>query len=420
MRLPPVLRWLQAVVVLGALLLLRAFDLIADEPLWAITAVGLAALVFNDVALRLWPGDDDAAIWLRMAVLVATGTAVMYITGWGPMLVVGYAWILGEEVSRVGSRACLPALVCSLVGLFLGQVAIQVGVAPTFVGTPEIHGLAVLAALGFVFTVRTIAVASRGQEAAEGELRRSEERLRSLLENSSDVIIVMTPNGVASYVSPAFEWTIGRPVQEGDFPLGGDIVHPDDRVAAREFIQEVLADASATRWTEVRLQDERGDWHWFDVWATNRMDDPSVGGIVANLRDITERKLFEEQIAYQAYHDQLTGLPNRTAFLAHVQSVLDHPARGAVVAVILLDIDRFKLVNDSLGHELGDRLLVELADRLRSSVRPGDYVARLGGDEFTILLTELQSTDDAVAVTERVAAELRSPLTVAARDLVVT
>jgi diguanylate cyclase (GGDEF)-like protein/PAS domain S-box-containing protein len=418
-QLPAVLRWLQGGVVLAALLVLRAFDLIADEPWWVITAIGVATIVFNDAALRLWPGDSERAVWLRIAVLVATGTTLMYVTGWGPMLVIGYAWILGEEVSRAGSRACAPALACSLVALLLGQLAIQLDIAPSFVETPEVHGLAILGALGLAFAVRTIAIATRGRERAEADLRQNEERLRSLLANSSDLIIVLGQDGVASYVSPAFEWTLGPP--EGEFPLIGDLLHPDDLDQAREVMTAVLEGPGASRWTELRLRDRRGDWHWFDVWATNRVDDPSVGGVVANLRDITERKLFEEQIAHQAYHDQLTGLPNRSAFIAQVQSVIEHPAKRATrTAVLLLDIDRFKVVNDSLGHELGDRLLAELADRLRASVRPGDYIARVGGDEFTMLLTELHSPDDAVRVAQRVSLALRDPLSIGAREIVVT
>lgn len=417
---PVAQRLLPGFLVIAVVLVLRSYALVADVPWGVIVGVGLATVALNEVALRSWPGQSTRELWLRTAVLAATATAVMYVTGWGPMLVVGYAWIVGEEVSRVGSRACRPTLVCSLIGLVLGQLAIQFGIAPTFVDTPEVHGLAALAAFGLAFAVRTVAFTTGAQERAETELRQSEERLRSLLANSSDVIIVLTPDGVASYVSPAFERSFGTH-QEGEVPLVGRLVHPDDRDHAREFIELLLAEPEGSRWTEVRLHDDRGDWHWFDVWATNRMDDPSVGGIVANLRDITERKRFEEQIAHQAYHDHLTGLPNRVAFLAQVQSVLEPSAsRGRLLSVLLLDVDRFKLVNDSFSHELGDRLLVEMADRLRSSVRPGDYVARVGGDEFTVLLTGLHSLDEAGRVADRISAALRAPFTIAGRELVVT
>ncbi|MGQ0805167.1 MAG: putative bifunctional diguanylate cyclase/phosphodiesterase [Actinomycetota bacterium] len=407
--------------MLGVFLVLRGWGLIVDAPWWVFAGVLLGASLLSDLAAYLWPNErTGAAIWWRTGLVAAGITAVMYTTGWGPMLAIGYAWLVGDQVSRAGSRGCRPALVWSLVCLFFGQVAIEVGIAPTFVAVPRVHGLAVLSALGLVIAVRLVEHSTRAREQAETDLRHREERFESLLTNASDVIIVFQPDGLATFVSPAFERTFGAH-PEGEFPLTSDVVHPDDIDEARAFVVDVLDDPASAGFGELRMHDTRGDWHWFEVRIVNRLDDPAVGGLVANLHDVTERKLFEEQLTYQAYHDPLTGLPNRFAFLEQVSAVLDHPARsGTEVAVLFLDIDRFKLVNDSLGHEVGDRLLVELGERVKASVRPGDFVARLGGDEFTMLLTDIGSSNEAMAAAGRILDLLRDPVSVAERELVVT
>jgi diguanylate cyclase (GGDEF)-like protein/PAS domain S-box-containing protein len=418
--LPPAFRRIEVPVVLGAFLVLRALGLIAPVPWWVLVAVVVAASLVSDLATWLWPeARSGRELWLHTGVVTVVVTTVMYTTGWGPMLAVGYAFVLGEGVRRAGSGICGPALVSSLSCLVLGQVAIALGIAPTLVDQPEVHGLAVLASLGLVFVARVVERSTKAEEQAEQALRRREERFRALLENSSDAIVVFARDGSASYTSPAFERLVGRP--QGDFALSGDFVHPDDLARGRQLAADVVADPSLPRRAELRLRDETGEWHWFEVSCTNRLDDPSVRGIVANLRDVTERKLAEDQLTYQAYHDALTGLPNRAAFLERLQAILNRRAnRSLHLAVLFLDLDRFKLVNDSLGHAVGDRLLIEVADRLRSCLRPGDLVARLGGDEFTILLNRVTAIDDVERAAKRVLDRLRMPVSLESRDLVVT
>ncbi|MBV9410221.1 MAG: EAL domain-containing protein, partial [Acidimicrobiia bacterium] len=139
--------------------------------------------------------------------------------------------------------------------------------------------------------------------------------------------------------------------------------------------------------------------------------DPSVSGIVANQRDITERRAFQEQLTRQAYHDALTGLPNRALFQSRLEVALARAARHQrTMAVLFVDLDRFKIINDSLGHEIGDDLLVAVAGRLRSAVRDEDTVARLSGDEFTVLLEEVEDEEEAARVAQRIIEDVRQAI----------
>jgi diguanylate cyclase (GGDEF)-like protein len=159
----------------------------------------------------------------------------------------------------------------------------------------------------------------------------------------------------------------------------------------------------------------------FEVGIMNRLDDPNVRGVVCNLHDVTVRHEYQQQLEYQARHDTLTGLPNRAAFLEHLERARKVATRdGGSLAVLFLDVDRFKLVNDSLGHEIGDRLLVDVSERLVGSVRPGDVVARFGGDEFTVLLTSIDDSTDAVRVAERITENLKRPVPVGDRELMIS
>ena len=130
-----------------------------------------------------------------------------------------------------------------------------------------------------------------------------------------------------------------------------------------------------------------GSCRWLELQVTNMLDDPAVAGIVANFRDVTERKVLEEQLAHQAFHDALTGLPNRTLFLDRVsRAVMATRSGGCPVGVLYVDLDDFKTVNDGLGHSAGDEVLISAAGRLASAIGPADTAARLGGDEFAVLL----------------------------------
>jgi diguanylate cyclase (GGDEF)-like protein/PAS domain S-box-containing protein len=238
---------------------------------------------------------------------------------------------------------------------------------------------------------------------AQGALRHSEERFRSLVQNAADIIAVVDAEGVLLYDSPAAARLLGYDHEQLPGSNVMELVHPDDHQPVAAAFDEVLARPGAATTLELRTRHVDGQWKWFEATLTNLIDEPSVNGIVANLSDVTDRRLSAERLAHHAYHDVLTGLPNRAAFLGRLERVVQRAATdGTELAVLFLDLDGFKVVNDTLGHESGDRLLAQVAHRLTPAVRPGDVFARLGGDEFTILL---DGVDDP-AVPARVAQRL--------------
>jgi len=212
---------------------------------------------------------------------------------------------------------------------------------------------------------------------------------------------------------------------EAERVVGGrvaqDVVHPKDISEAKRFFLDVLAEPGASRTFEARVRDARGTWRWLEVTWTNLIDEPSVEGIVANLRDVSERKAAEASLAHQALHDPLTDIPNRVLFVDRLDHALARPrhAKGAV-AVLHIDIDRFKLVNDSLGHAAGDTVLLAVTDVLRNSVRPGDTLARIGGDEFAVCCEDLPSPEEAVTLAARIQDRLRGAFEAEGQDVYVT
>ncbi len=182
--------------------------------------------------------------------------------------------------------------------------------------------------------------------------------------------------------------------------------------AARTAFADVAEVPGGVGTGELRIQDLLGHWHHMEAVASNRLDDPNIAGVVVNVRDVTERAEAAEALSWQAFHDPLTGLPNRALLVERLDDALAHQHDARVVtALLFLDLDRFKGVNDTLGHDAGDRVLVEISDRLRSVVRSGDTVARLGGDEFIVLARYLTNRDEATYLAERLRMAISRPIT---------
>ena len=252
-------------------------------------------------------------------------------------------------------------------------------------------------------------------------LRQSEERFRSLVQNASDVIAILDSHGYVGYASPAVQSVWGLTAEQVRGLRLLDLVHPEERASAEAYFASVLSQPDATVDHELRLQHHDGTWRDFEVVATNMLQHAAVEGIVATCRDITQRKQYDRELSRLAFSDTLTGLPNRalmTDRLTHALARADRQERQ--VAVLFLDLDRFKVVNDSLGHASGDGLLVEVAQRISSCLRTGDTAARLGGDEFTVLLEDVDDPRQAVEVAQRIAESLRKPVVLDGREVFVS
>ncbi|HVW69003.1 MAG TPA: EAL domain-containing protein [Steroidobacteraceae bacterium] len=231
--------------------------------------------------------------------------------------------------------------------------------------------------------------------------RMVEDRFASLIANASDVIMIVEVDGALRFVSPAGERTLGFRPDEVTGKNLLDVWIGSDIERLRTLLAEIAAIPSGTV-GPVELAVERGaNRYVLECVGSNLTADPAVGGLALNFRDISERKALEEQLRRMAFHDPLTLLANRTLFKDRVQHALALAQRGHFpVAVLFLDLDNFKTINDSLGHDAGDRLLQAVAQRIVQSTRPSDTVARLGGDEFAVLLERVTITAEVQRVAE--------------------
>ena len=252
------------------------------------------------------------------------------------------------------------------------------------------------------------------------ELRKSEQRLRSLIESVSDMISVVSADGTIVYISPSVRDVLGySPVDLTGASLF-DLVHPEDRAQAAAFFADRLRTATAGQRLELRLHGRDGRWRHTETIAAEAVDEPGLDRFVLATRDTTDRRQFEQQLAHQAFHDPLTDLANRSLFCDRVDHGLACGRRsGSQLAVMFIDLDQFKAVNDTLGHAPGDELLREVAARLSASVRQGDTVARLGGDEFAVLMGVCDE-HEAVQAAERFKLALAAPIELDGNSVIIS
>jgi diguanylate cyclase (GGDEF)-like protein/PAS domain S-box-containing protein len=285
---------------------------------------------------------------------------------------------------------------------------------PTSVAYAGAHRLSNDLGLGYVMFLLVALATSAGvteivdrrEKAVEG----ANARFAALVEHGSDLVAILDADCAIRFASPAFAHVLGwSPDEVLGHPLDR-YIHIDLRGLAVDALRPVMATPGTFGTFDCEATDREGRRHDLELHATNRLDDPDVAGLVINCRDVTERVLAADRLTHLANHDSLTGLPNRSLLLDRLTQALAQAERSRrPVAVLFVDLDHFKHINDSLGHGAGDRALVTLAGRLTGSVRPGDTVARIGGDEFVIVTVGASDPAGVALLADRVQEVIAQP-----------
>ncbi|MDQ1454716.1 MAG: hypothetical protein QOH28_336 [Actinomycetota bacterium] len=370
---------------------LQRAHLIAATPLWLLISL-LVACSLSNACVIAFEGRLPPAwgLQLRAAVAAISTAWVVYATGWGSLLVIAYAIAIADAMRVHGSRAWRPGLVWSMVAVFGGEVAIELGLAPSVMRPSTSHAVAGATTCCLALIVRTLGVSAKSAEDAAVRIEEGRSYFRDLVQHAADVIALVSADLRIQYVSPGIESMVGCTPAACIGHHIRDVLGADasaDIGRAHETL--TLSDYVSCEW---RLTNELRGQRQVYARLTLRHDQ----SLVLNLRDVTEQRELEAQLHHRANVDELTGLSNRATLI----QALGQRER-VEVTVLFIDLDGFKEVNDSLGHEQGDRVLRDVASRVASVVRSGVTVGRLGGDEF---LAIIQGSDVVAAhiVAERI------------------
>ncbi|MDQ6612557.1 MAG: EAL domain-containing protein, partial [Gemmatimonadota bacterium] len=425
--------WLSHVTATGDFVLL-----LAASVLWrrVVTVVMSNVMLLMSLAfLVMFVADVAVSIQIRQGVNIREWVAAT--TPVVACLIAGAAWLH----RRAGNSRLLRKFRHTRVvngTTIIPYLAVLPGVALLLKsandeGVQPLGGLVIGAVVltGFAFLRQVVSNRENVRILAESKVKESEARFRALVQHSSDVITIVDCDGTIRYVSPSVSTVFGHDPRKIVGTKLAALLHPDDLLGAMHFLSEIAGmqgpngdlgfARTAAHKLEWRLAHANGTWLTVDSVGTNLLDEPMVQGIVLNTRDVTERRKLEEQYMHQAFHDSLTDLANRSLFLFQVGHALARGTRHVQpVTVLFLDLDNFKTVNDSLGHQAGDRLLVEAARRLAACVRDSDLIARLGGDEFAVLVEESASEGEVLLVAERIATALCTPFLLKGKEVFVS
>jgi diguanylate cyclase (GGDEF)-like protein/PAS domain S-box-containing protein len=508
---PTVLAYLMGPLALPVIILLMHFGLVVRRPIWLWIAVFIATAASSLIADLLYRHrPSPLRIHVRIAQNAAAVTAVIYLSGWGPVLGLAFVVLALENMARGGSRLWRTTVLWSLLGIAAGQTAIWERWAPSVLSVAKANTLAFLGSFLLFFVIRMAGAVMEQKELADTSLRRSEDRFRSLIQNSTDVTLVVNDEGFCTYVSPSITPMLGFQPGELIGQPTADFVHDEDRERVSARMRTDTATSSKSVSVHFRMLTKNNSFHLVEAVVADQRDRPSVSGFVVNLRDITERTkaardleysqesfrvLFEQhphpmwvydretlgflevnqcatekygytreeflsmvimdirpheearrlanfmraerpnldyagiwrhrtkagviinmdvttheldfrgrrgilvmaqdvtervrleqQLRDHAFHDALTGLPNRSLLLDRVDQLNVQARRSnANATVICLNIDKFKLVNETYGRDIGDGLICAVGDRLVDSLREADTVGRVAADEFVIL-----------------------------------
>jgi diguanylate cyclase (GGDEF)-like protein/PAS domain S-box-containing protein len=371
------------VAAVGFWLMHRA-DLLGPAPFWVILAMlagtGVCNVVAYSVSRRMAP--SAARMHVRLSVAALTTTVILYSTGWGPVIAMGYVLGASDVLRTDGSEAWWRGTVWSLFAIGIGQVAIASGIAPSVLSMHVSHAVAVGNAACLVIVMYSLGTTTASAETAQAEVATEREHFRSLVQHARDVIAVLDRDDLTiRYMSPAVEPLLGYAPAECAGMTIGELVG-DGAGRDATALTATLTAAGGTMTTELELSHRDGSPRTVEVATTLRTD----GTIVANVHDVTHQRALERELRHKARHDTLTGLMNRAALIEAVEKHTIDAVVVDTVSILFVDLDGFKEVNDALGHERGDAVLVEAARRIVRSVPAHALTGRLGGDEFLVVL----------------------------------
>jgi diguanylate cyclase (GGDEF)-like protein/PAS domain S-box-containing protein len=355
---------------------LQRAHLIAQTSLWILVALLLACSGANAAVIviegRLRP---EWGLQLRAAVAAISTAWVVYATGWGSVLVIAYAIAIADAMRVHGSRAWRPGLLWSVIAVLGGEAAIQLEIAPSIMRVSTSHAVAIVSICCLALVGRTLGASAKTAEDAAVRIEEGRSYFRDLVQHAADVIALVSEDLHIEYVSPGIEGMVGCSASACIGLSISDVLGQDasdDIAQAHETL--TLSDYVSCEW---RLANELRGQRQVYARLTLRRD----RSLVLNLRDVTEQRALEAALQHRATVDELTGLPNRAALTQQLGK------RDRVdVTVLFIDLDGFKEVNDSLGHEQGDHVLRDVGARIASVVRTGVAVGRLGGDEFLAIM----------------------------------
>jgi diguanylate cyclase (GGDEF)-like protein/PAS domain S-box-containing protein len=387
-------------LIAGALLAMQITDWRAERGI----ALLLVAMLVTLVADLIWVNAE-----LRGEYRIGGASDVVYLVYY--LCLLGAAWQLTQRraVAPVSHalqgdlRGSLP-----VVALMVGMVAMLDDQLSLTTANSSVMIVAVV--LAVLLVIAGQAFASREMTALNREVatRRFDERLTELVRRSSDLIAICDPDGVVRYVSPSCEALLGlTPAQVSGRSL--EAVLGPEAAHVRAVFEEVLGTAHAERTAAFSRSRSDGEVRSYRMVMANLTHVESIRGVTLNIRDVSDAARLNDQLRTLAFHDSLTMLANRTLFADRVHEAIKRFPEGMTPAVLFIDLDNFKTVNDSLGHSAGDLLLREFAQRLVQCTRAGDTVARLGGDEFAVLVDHAVNVEAALSVARQVIEACRQP-----------
>ena len=339
------------------------------------------------------------------------------------IIVVGGAYRIKQSIWRTWGSIYFWTFTTYLVGAMVAIIAAALITATGFNAYVMISLIGAILFSAWSVYLKSIETGASKVEHYGAAIKGNSERFRSAFDHSAIGMALVSPEGRWLQVNHSLCALLGYSEPELMATDYLTITHPDDLGTALTNIRQLLKGKIPSYQTEKRYVHKKGHELWVS-WNASLARDEYTGSahLIFQIQDITDRKCAQERLLHDAFHDSLTGLPNRALFMDHLKMAMARTERHQErkFAVLYLDLDRFKIINDSLGHMIGDQLLVGIARRLESSLRPIDTIARLGGDEFTILVEDVNDESEIIYVAERLQQELAAPFTLGGREVFTT